>query len=87
MRRRKFITLLGGAASPACDVLDSSFHRPRRRVNCPCPGALIDYLHQMQGDLVVSGSASVCSEIHQEGFDGYWASKLDHPTCIRSGCS
>jgi len=41
-----------------------------RRVNCPCPGALIDYLHQLQGDLVVSGSASVCSEIHQEGFDG-----------------
>ena len=36
----------------------------------PLPGALIDYLHQLQGDLVVSGSASVCSEIHQEGFDG-----------------
>jgi hypothetical protein len=34
------------------------------------PGALIDYLHQLQGDLVVSGSASVGSEIHQEGFDG-----------------
>ena len=68
--RRDFIVTLGSAASPACDVLDSSFHRPRRRANCPCPGALIDYLHQMQGDLVVNGSASVCSEIHQEGFDG-----------------
>ena len=57
-------------ADSAFQLFNGLFRSSGRIANCPCPGALIDYLHQLQGDFVVSSSASVCSKIHQAGFDG-----------------